>query len=191
MTININTLNGRYRAVAVDGGLGETSGGKEQVAALFKLTDEGETKGVQLTWYGYFTDGTVDSTIKALRAMGWKGNDLSELLDFKKAIPTPEECELVIEPEPQTDSQQNPIFEEDGVTQKVRARVRWVNPVGKVGIKTALTPDKAAAFAARMKGKLLSFDQQNGAPKNNGAPGTPPPRQSPPAPAKDPGDVPF
>jgi hypothetical protein len=159
------------------------------VAINFELTDEGEAKGAQLTWYGYFTDGTVDSTIKALRAMGWKGNDLSELLDFAKALPKPEECELVIEPEPQTDAQQNPLYEADGVTQKVRARIRWVNPAGKIGIKTALAPDKAAALAAKMKGKMLAFDQTNGA-KSNGAPS---PKSSPPktGPAVDPGDAPF
>lgn len=191
MAININTLNGRFMAIPVDGGLGETSTGKEQVAALFKLTGEGETKGIQLTWYGYFTDGTVDSTIEALRAMGWKGNDLSELLDWKKAIPTPEECELTIEPELQVDFKSGqPLMEEDGKTQKVRARIRWVNPARKVMMKTALPADKAAAFAARMKGKLVAFDQQNGAPKNNGAPTASPPRQ-PAAPAKDPGDIPF
>lgn len=180
-------MNGTYRGIPVDGGLGETSTGKEQVAALFKITEEGEFKGAQLTYYGYFTDGTIENTHKALRAMGWKGTELTELLDFKKAIPNPEECELVIQPEPQTDSAGAPVLDDEG-NQVIRARVRWVNPAGRIGIKTALTPDKAALFAQRMKGKLLALDQAKGGPKTNGAP---PPKSTPPPVAKSAEDIPF
>lgn len=183
-------LNGRYKAIPVDGGLGETSKGNPELAILFKLTEDGEAKGTQLTWYGYFTDASADITIKALRACGWTGNDMMEWLDFKKALPKPGEVELVIEQEPAQDSNGNQIELPDG-TVETRARVRWVNPVGKIGLRAPLAADKAAAFAAKMKGKLLAFDQSNGGGKNNGAPASQRPTPPKGGPAVDPGDVPF
>lgn len=179
-------MNGTYKARAVDGGLGETSTGKEQIAILFEVLAEGEFKGARLTYYGYFTDGTIESTIKGLRACGWAGTDLSELLDFKKSNLAANEVELVIEPEqgqrdgkPEVDEKGEPVM---------RARIRWINALARIGLKAALTVDKAAAFAARMKGRLLAFDQASKT-KTNGAPASTPPAA--PAPVVDPGDIPF
>lgn len=186
--MDMKKLNGRYKAVAVDGGLGESSTGKEQVAVAFKLSESGEAQGAQLTWYGYFTEATVESTHRALRACGWQGTNLAELLDFKTAIPNPAEVELVIEQEPVNDKDGIQGVDSNG-NPLTRARIRWVNEAGKMALKTALAPDKAAAFAARMKGKMLALDQANKSPRTNGAPA---PRQSPPRDhAKDPGEIPF
>src|SRR6185295_8144640 len=96
--MDLNKLNGKFRALPVDGGLGETSKGNEEVAIAFELLAE-ELKGHRVTYYGYFTEKTYETTFKALRACGWKGNELTDWLDFKKALPQPEEVELVIEPE--------------------------------------------------------------------------------------------
>lgn len=186
--MDLNKLKGKYRGLPIDGGLGETSTGKEEVAIAFDFLAE-ELKGQRITGYFYFTDGTIESTYKALRACGWKGTELTDWLDFKKALPNPEEVELVIEPEVVKDAKGAVQIEADGVTPKMRARVRWVNPVGRMGLREPLAADKAAAFAARMKAKLLALDQQQKVASNNGA--AAPASSTPAAPVQDPGDVPF
>lgn len=184
--MDLSKLKGKYRGLPVDGGLGETSTGKEEVAIAFDLLHE-ELKGQRITGYFYFTDGTVESTFKALRACGWKGTELTDWLDFKKALPEPQEVELVIEPEAQKNKDGVAIVDEQG-NPVMRARVRWVNPVGRMGLREPLAADKAAAFAARLKAKLAAFDAKEKATKNNGAA---PNSSAPAAPVKDPGDVPF
>ena len=154
---------GTYRARALEGALGETSGGKEQVAVRFTLLDFSPQT---ITWYGYFTDKTLESTFRALRTAGWRGQELSDLSDLSREDAP--EVHLVVEHA--TDQQ--------GVT---RARVRWVNSTGGVGLKSQLSPDKAKAFAARMKGSLAAFDRatsQPAAPK----PGAPQARPATPTP---------
>jgi hypothetical protein len=154
---------GKYRAQAIEAGLGETDTGKEQVAVRFKLLDPVEGCPDSITWYGYFTDKTLETTFKALRTAGWKGQDLSDLSELE--APTAPEVILVIEHEA---DQQN----------QVRARVRWVNGTGGMALKKALDPAKAAAFASKMRGELAAFDQKaglqkpapNAAPKGKAAP---------------------
>ena len=137
---------GTYRAKAVQGVLGLTQGGKEQVAVLFELVGAAQ----RLTWYGYFTEKTTESTFKALRTAGWKGQDLSDLSDLSS--PDVPEVDLVVEHEP----------DQQGT---VRAKVRWVNSTGGMGLSAPLEVNKAKAFAAKMKGKLAAFDRSAGAPK--------------------------
>ena len=173
---------GNHRARAVEAQLGETKAGKEQVAVRFELLDLG---GQSITWYGYFTDKTTESTFKALRTAGWKGMDLSDLSDLSSQE-TPE-VTLVVEHEQEQDEYGN-------ATGKVRARVRWVNGQGGLSLKSALAPDKAKSFAARMKGKLAAFDRTNGAPKPapthaNGS--RPPAPDAPPAGFQENDDIPF
>lgn len=184
--MDLSTLRGKYRALPVDGGLGETNSGGEEVAVSFELLAE-ELKGEHVTWYGYFTDKTLESTMRGLRACGWKGQSPAELLDWKKAVPTPSEVELVIEPGQQLDKDRKPVVNEQGAP-VMRARVRWVNPIGRNGLREPMAADKAAAFAARIRAQIIAFDQKASSPKTNGAV----PSSSPPsAPVKDPGDVPF
>lgn len=133
---------GFYKAKAVTWALGETSTGKEQVAVEFALFDEEGVEGPHMTWFGYFTDNTTESTLKALRTCGWVGTDLSDLQGLDA-----NEVQLVIEHETY-----------DG---KTRAKVRWVNPVGQGGLalKSQMDGAKAKAFAAKMRSRIAAFDQ--------------------------------
>lgn len=154
---------GTYRARATEGALGETQTGKEQVAVRFSLLDfEPQT----ITWYGYFTEKTTESTFRALRTAGWRGQDLADLSDLSREDAP--EVHLVVEHE--TDQQGTP-----------RAKVRWVNGTGGMGLKAALPADKAKAFAARMRGALAAFDQAE-----PGAAPTPSPRPAAAKPAARP-----
>jgi hypothetical protein len=174
--MNINELNGTYRARAVESGLGKASTGTEQVAVLFELLDE---NGLRITWYGYFSDKAYEQTVKALRACGWQGADPTELDTFATSGLGSNEVELVIEQETAIDAQGN--------AKGTRAKVRWVNVpgAGGIGLKSKLAPDEAKSFAARMKAKILALE--HGKPKVNGSPS----RQPEPPPHGDSDRPPF
>lgn len=159
--------NGVYRARAVKGGLGETAGGQEQVAVEFELLDEGfQNQGI--TWFGYFTEKSFEITMKALRACGWQGDNINDLVGL-----TSNTVELVIEKE---------TYEG-----KTRSKVKWVNPEGGGGLalKAPLDPVRATRFAASMRGKIAAFDQTGGQKKSRtGA-------QSPEPPTHTDSDIPF
>jgi len=171
---------GRYKACGVAGGLGEASNGREQVAVEFEVL-EGDFAGERITWYGYFGDDPgkgkktpTEITVEALRNCGWQGDDLSDLRGIDA-----NEVSLVIDHE-----------EYQGSTQ---AKVKFVNRLGGLALKAPMSPDKAKAFAARMKGKIVAASksagqaptQRNGGGAHPNAPGTRedgPPRED---------DIPF
>lgn len=141
-------MNGNFKAHGVSGILCETKDGKPQVAAEFELHED-EHKGKRLGWYGQLSsDNSIDFTVKALRAAGWTGSDLSDITFDGR------ECLLVVEEEQYED--------ESGV--HTRTKVKYVNPVGGVAVKAPMSTDKAKAFAASLKGKILAIDQKIGKP---------------------------
>jgi hypothetical protein len=174
--MSLNELNGKYRARAVESGLGKASTGTEQVAVKFQLLDE----NLSIVWYGYFSDKTYERTVESLRSCGWKGSDPTELDNFATSGLGAEEVELVIE-------QETSIDQSGG--QGTRARVRWVNKpgAGGIGLKAKMEPDEAKSFAARMKAKILAMEQ--GKPK--ASPPRSPSRQPEPPPHTDSDRPPF
>jgi hypothetical protein len=151
------------RAKGVTADLGYTSKGREQVAVQFAIVD-GEYAGRNFTWYGYFGDDLNGSakntpteiTIKALRACGWAGDDITNLEGIDR-----EEVELVIAIEP--DLEGTP-----------RNRVKWVNkPGGGLALKERMDDKQRAAFKARMASKVKAVNAKLGAadpPKPNARP---------------------
>jgi ribosomal protein L12E/L44/L45/RPP1/RPP2 len=164
-------MNGNFRAHGISATLCETKEGKPQVAAEFELHDD-EHKGKRLGWYGQLSsDASIEFTVKALRAAGWTGTELSDITFDGR------ECVLVVEEEQYED--------EAGVHS--RTKVKYVNPAGGVAVKAPMDPDKAKAFAAQMKGKVLAIDQKIGKPAAAPAPAAQ--RQPNPSPADS--DIPF
>lgn len=167
--------NGTYRAKATQGALGLTKTGSEQVGVLFRLVGEG-VEGKYITWYGYFTEKTIDRTIESLRICGWAGNDLEDLSGIDA-----NEVELVVENE-EWEGNWSP-------------KVRWVNRAGGFAMAAPLQATQAKAFAAKMKGAILAYDKKAGAPapKTNGQKPAPKPSASPEPPpiATDPNVPPF
>lgn len=139
---------GRHKARGVMGALGTTGTGKEQIAVLLEVT-EGEEQGTQITWYGYFTEKTVDRTFESLRLLGWSGDDLTDLSGLDA-----NEVSIVIEHE----------HDQSG---ELRARVKWINGGGGLGLKEPMNAVAAKAFAERMKGAALASRKK--APAGNGA----------------------
>lgn len=141
---------GTYRGVATEWGLGTSNNGTEQIAVRFNLPDVRES----ITWYGYFTDDAFPITMKALRTMGWTGQDLEDIYGLDA-----NEVQLVVEHESY-----------DGRT---RPKVRWVNPMGNLSLKAPMDAARAKAFSARMRGKIAAFDKLAGnkpAPRPSSAP---------------------
>lgn len=148
------SMQGTHKARAKEWGLGTSSTGKEQVAVMFVLS-EGEHAGKHITWYGYFTDTTVDRTLDSLRHCGWDGDNFVQLEGLDR-----NEVELVIEPE-----------EYQG---KWNDRVKWVNRLSTIALKEKMSGDALAAFASKMRGKAVAHKQKYGTPvaqQRNGARG--------------------
>lgn len=176
---------GTYKARAVDAALGTTSKGGEQVAIQFQIL-EGEAEGQHITYYGYFTEKTLERTLESLEYCGWEGDDLSNLAGIDR-----NEVYIVVEHEPDQEGQ-------------VRARVRWVNSGsgGGIALQNRMAPADAASFAQRMRGEVLARRQAKGQapapraaqprpaqPRSNAQPRRQPPLQSAPPPTDD--DLPY
>ncbi len=151
-------IDGTYPAQVIEGLLGMTGTGKEQVAVSLETTDaDGNPTGERIAWYGTFTDNAYPYTVKTLRVMGWQGDDLS---DLSSIAGTP--VSIVVKTE---------SYEDRSGATKTSQKVAFVNPPGGGAIlKEQMTPDAAKAFAARMKAKVRAADVEAGKPKTNGAP---------------------
>lgn len=137
-----NLINpGVYLMRAIDAELGYTNAKeategaadnapKPQVAILFEFV-EGPYKGTSLTWYGFFTEKTKAATFRALRLVGWQGDDLSDLSTARGEAP------CVVQNEQDL----------DGVW---RARIRFVGS-GQLAMKNVMNDEQKKAFAASMK----------------------------------------
>lgn len=134
---------GSWKARACEGTLAYTNGGNDQIAIDFALL-EGPDIGAHITWYGYFTDDTFERTIESLRLMGWGGTDLSDLEGIDS-----NEVRLVIAHEPDLQGE-------------LRARVKWVNGLGGIAVKSRMDAGASAAFAQRMKGRILALGANQG-----------------------------
>jgi hypothetical protein len=127
-----------YAARAKEWGLGETDTGKEQIAVQFEiLTPDADIR--RITWFGYFTEKTMERTIQSLRYCGWQGDDLSNLSDLDL-----NEVELVIDDE---------TYEG-----KTRTKVKWVNRGGGLALKAPMDAVRKKAFAASMRANIKAID---------------------------------
>lgn len=151
--------DGRYIARGCAAGLGYSSNQKPQVAVDLEIT-QGDHAGAHVTWYGFFTDATHERTFKALRAMGWQGDDVSNLAGIDA-----NEVSITLKSE-----------EYEG---KVSQKVAWINPLGGVVLKEPMTPEQAKAFGAQMRGAAIA--SRGGA----STPAKPKPKSKP---QREPGD---
>jgi len=139
---------GTHRARALSAGLGYSSNGKEQVGVDFQIL-EGEHEGEHITWWGYFTEATVDKTVEALRTCGWEGDDLCDLTGIEK-----NHVDLVVQAKEFTNPKTGEV--RDGV------EVRWINRAGGMQMRDKMDQGQAAAFAAKMRGRVVALRSGNG-----------------------------
>ena len=126
---------------AVEAQLGYTNDNKPQVAVLLEIV-EGEHAGLTLTWYGYFTEKTETGTLRSLRLLGFKGDDLTDLSSVNGQAPCTIQAEADLK----------------GV---IHAKVRWIGG-GALALKNVMTADQKAAFSASMKAKLAAIPSGEG-----------------------------
>jgi hypothetical protein len=143
MTETTKSLEGRKLARAREWALGRAGTGAEQIGILFALTEP--YAGRTVMWWGYFTEDTLEHTIKALRACGWEGDDLTKL-DTLGA----NEVSLVIEQEPDREGE-------------LRDRVRWVNKPATLALKERLSADEQVTLAKRIKAKIAGVRAERAA----------------------------
>lgn len=141
---------GTYRATAKSCGLGETKNGNPQICVEIELVDRDGVVLGNLPWYGYFTDDGFPIAFRALRALGWQGNDIGELDDCDCSKLLPNEGEAVVR-----------LDEYEG---QERVRVAFINAAGE-GVRLAkrLDPAGKAKLAERLKARILLLEQQGGA----------------------------
>jgi hypothetical protein len=138
---------GRYKCRGTEAALALTSQGAPQVAVDIVITEEGEYEGQHRTWYGSFTDKATDMTLRALRTLGWTGDDLSDL----SSIAAAEDPEAYVSIVHEEDQEGNP-----------RDRAAFINANGGLAVKTPMDAGEAKAFAERMKGHVLGFNAKSG-----------------------------
>lgn len=152
---------GTWRCKGVSCALGYTSQDGEQVGVeIMLLPDQDEdVDGRHVTWYGQFSEKAEPYTLKTLRVLGWQGDDLADL----SGIVDGPECEAV-------------IGHEQDLQGEVRARVKFINALGSGGVamKSKMTPEQAAAFAERMRGRVMAMNRATPAPAPKPAPNAKP-----------------
>jgi hypothetical protein len=102
--------------------------GTPGVRVLFD-TPEGE-----IEWTGWLSDGALEITLKALRAMGWQGDDLDDLSTVGSL-----ECDVVTAFETYKDNDY--------------LKVKFVNALGS----TQMAGAKKQRFAEQMRGKIRAL----------------------------------
>jgi hypothetical protein len=82
---------GWYSGRAVATGIGYTEGGTPQIAILLRVADDDPNEaGRTIQAYLYLTDAAQENTLEALRLMGFKSDDISDLdghIDAELVLP--------------------------------------------------------------------------------------------------------
>jgi len=141
--------DGKYKARAVGQVvLGTSSEKKTPFIELYFEIIEGENKGGQARWTGYFGPKSAERTIDSLQIAGWQGDDPGEFADGELHGLDTNEVEIVVELEE---------YEKDG-EKRVTPRVQWVNRIGGyLNVQNAMSKDEASKFGESMKGLVLKM----------------------------------
>lgn len=133
------------RGIAGSEQYGCTSNNNDQIAVDLALKDIGE----QVTTFLVFTEKSAEYSIERLRAMGWEGDDLSNLAGLDR-----NEVDVEVKYE-----------EYQG---KMQMRVQVLTGGGRVVLQNAMDDKAKKAFAARFRGLAVS---SRGSSKPQGASG--------------------
>lgn len=126
---------GKYNAKVKDHAIGETKGGAPQAIIRFEFVADGTDR--ELAWYGYFTDKTVERTIKALVICGLDGASASGPLEIGR------EVSITVD------------IDQD-LSGNDRNVIRWVNALGDTGTAKSMPQSEAKAKLARFDGLVMS-----------------------------------
>ena len=131
---------GTYRARAIEADLRVSKNGNEMVVVNFHV----ESERSNLTWFGTFASSRgANVALRALRAMGWTGDDITDLSGCTK-----NDVDLVVEME---------VWEGES-----RAKVKGVNAPSKGVVGESMDAARKAAFRDRIKGQMALLDSAEG-----------------------------
>lgn len=171
---------GKYAATVTSSALGFASTGKDQLAIGLDVhlvdPDTGLQCSLPMTWYGFFTEASINITDKALAALGFDAAQRSICeLSPEDETQTPlagVQCQVVIDIE--DDQEGNP-----------RPRVKFINRAsGGLALKERMEQSQARAFGEQMRKRLIASrgPGQAPAPASGGSrPAAPAGRGAPPA----------
>lgn len=128
--------DGRYTMRGVAAALGKAATGTPQIGVDLVVT-QGENAGERIAWYGYFTAGAQEFAFRALRDLGWEGDDLTNLAGIDK-----NEVTVYVGTE-----------EYKG---ELKQKVKAIYPLGVAGIANPLTEAEAKVLAAQLKGAAIA-----------------------------------
>ena len=135
---------GKYKARANNWGLCKASTGTPQIGISFDLLD---LTGQTISYYGSLSDNALEFTVKALRACGWQGDDVSNLQGLDA-----NEVSLTVESE---------VY-----NGKSTLKVKWVNPPsGGLKMDSPIEGNDLAIFARTMKAKIAMISGTKPAPQ--------------------------
>jgi hypothetical protein len=172
---------GNYRARATGAVLCRANSGNEQVVITFQIKDPGPFDGAEINYYGSFHPNASKYTLEALETCGFEGDNLLDLSGVVR-----HEVELVIQ--------------DNEYQGRTYTKVAYVNRLGAIAAKNALSDAEARVFAQRMRDNIRAAKAAKGTNSPNGRPpvskGSPhdPPRsagRTPPSPSSSPDDDPI
>lgn len=138
---------GNYAARPVSWQLGTTKEGKPQVEVAFVITQACEHTGEPISWFGFFTDKTFETTVKALQLMGFDSDDLSTINEVG-----PQDVEVSLK------------IQHEQYEGKTQARVRWVNDPNFGGlVSKRMDEADAKAFAKNMRAQMAALKKPKAA----------------------------
>lgn len=126
--MNEQEMVGKHRAKARAWGFGKTNNGSIQIGIEFDFLD---IPGKTMPYYGSFSGNATEHTLKAMRACGWAGEDLTDLTGLDT-----NEVSLTVD--------------WDEYQGKRTLKVKWVNPAGGIGFKERVDVAELADFAFHM-----------------------------------------
>lgn len=161
----------------ISSGLGRASTGTEQVCVLFAYkAPSGEERTIN--WYGYFSERAVEYADEALTNMGWNPAENAYAYNLLNGDDSPligKTAQLVLDYEPDDQSETGE-----------RLKVKFVNRGGGgLGLKERMSPEDAAAFAARRRAMAGGAPVASARPKPVAAPRGPSPEEQRKAVEKD------
>jgi hypothetical protein len=135
---------GRWPVIAVQHSFGDGKSA-EQIGVLLQFL-EGPGKGQTRTWYGSWSEAAIEFTLDALRALGWKGDDLRDLSTIYPKTGGKAAIAVL----------QHEFF--DG---KWREKIAWINGDG-VAMNKPLDGPAFEKFAARMRNLIPRVEGRAG-----------------------------
>lgn len=157
---------GPHEGIAVETAFEQAKTGNICIKVSFRLNEKFGGTVQYTTWQGWFTEGTTERTIEALRAMGWQGNDIDELGGLNA-----DECQRLI---PNTVSlvTYHEEWEKDGKPRSA-SRVKFVNKAFRQGNlvsdKRRADPSEVSALSRRLRGVCAQTKADVPPPTNDAA----------------------